>query len=1739
MLNDTDKFLVNDGTQTETVTFAQYKDGTVLNDTDKFLVNDGTKTETVTWATLKEEGGGGGGGAVISVNCTLVASAEYQPSTLTATTATVINGTKVESYPAWYKDGVEIPGATGLTYNVSVSGVYKYEERWVGGDGISVYPSASITIKQAVVAKPTVIAPADGAGIGEDVTYTPKTSAIDDVESTEIVSGWSTATVNPNGQTNLPFVIATDGKGTWMTVGDFDTPVFRSTDNGANWAPVGSAPPWGNNHGAYGMTWGNPGGVDTWVIVVFTNGDASSNVWWSQDDGLTWNAGTGISAMSFYWVTWSPEQEKFFAVGDASLSPTNYNYASSTDGKVFGNEKFNNFDNNSTYYSVTAGPSNTVVACGYKNLSYSTDGGDTWNKGQGPSGITEQYWYSVDYYDGWYVAVTYSDPTYVARSQDGINWEWGNGGNFISLTNPRIIKGGQGKFVIVDTVAPNSGKKAWAWSEDHGDTWTISEESITTGYWNSLDYGNNMWIAAAYDKDSNLYLRSATGSDDDINLTTLTLTNANTYNADDDSDMNQAISQTFSAGDTVKGTILPFDPDLQTAAFTSTLYDGTNGGNIPTGVDNTSKALVWIKNTEVDNHLLYDTTRGGGYYFHTNDTKEPIYSATGGLQRFDSDGFTLGEGLHGSNASSVAAWNFRAAPTFFDIVEYEGNGGVKNVPHGLTTVPGAIVCKRTNNNSNWCVYHQGLGNEKLIQLNDSSAAGSASQQWWNNTTPTDQVFTLGNSPAMNTDEGQYVAYVFADTAGKIKCGSTPSNNAGSQQECGFKPGWLLIKSTDEGNWFIIDNKRGVGEGATYKLEADLDSAQTGPNSVVFNDTGFTQTLMSHESIWIAIAEDVEAGQMPALKRAFSTKLYPGNDTTQTVSTGIDNTGKSLLWCKATDQAYHHSLVDNVRGGFKALKSDDTGSEMTYADITSFNSNGFTTINMTGYVNQGNTDFVAWNFRGAPGFFDIQTWKGEDGSVDRTINHSLNIAPGFVICKSYSNSGTQWYMYHKEWGVDRYADFTSGGANDSAGAWKDVTDKTFGFGPNANLNAEGRDHVAYLFADNPDGGIKCGKYNGEANQTVLTGFKTGWVLIKSFGGENWQIYDSSRVGPLYPNLSSINPADDYIDFDVPDGFKFKSSNNSVNGNNLSYVYVAIAEDAMAGEFPPTGTLTADANDTDKSITLTDVKGVWKKEMEVINDKTVTEAAPDPDTLEFVGSVPAASAGTISSWGDATWTVTDKSDSSTQTQTKSITSGQQQRLTAAESGMTLSPGTTYDVTVKYEAPDAVGATSDANTFKTSGVNIPSKGWNAIKADPASRRMQSLTYGNNKFVGVFLEDGNYKIGISTDNGGTFTLNDSLDSWNSGAGYKQILFEPDGKFFVLLARNAVTQTERLLYSETAEVWSILTNYPVDGLRGMAVGTKSDGSKNVAISNYGSGIYYTTDGWSTWQSSSVPAGTGYYGTGCFGKGSAIFSNSDDGAFVFTASNPVKLVCSSDNCASFNICALGGGGNPPDIEDVTFNPTNEMFVAVGRFGDTNKRIYYSTDGINYLPANMDPGIQGISLWVVRPLPGSSAFVAVGEQGPNNTRAVYSSDGINWVATGPFPPQEYYSLAASSNNFVAGSNNAGIDNYVLLSRTGEPLSMTLFYDTNNKEGIIGNDIIKKYGVTPGSDAAKQLGFAELTEQPDYQVAGYELQGDGRYRPIEDQHAEVRELKKELLKSEIEKAALKREIKEAEAKEEESE
>ena len=52
-LNDYDKFLVNNGTATETISLSLLKDDRSINDSDLFLINDGTETETATWGEIQ------------------------------------------------------------------------------------------------------------------------------------------------------------------------------------------------------------------------------------------------------------------------------------------------------------------------------------------------------------------------------------------------------------------------------------------------------------------------------------------------------------------------------------------------------------------------------------------------------------------------------------------------------------------------------------------------------------------------------------------------------------------------------------------------------------------------------------------------------------------------------------------------------------------------------------------------------------------------------------------------------------------------------------------------------------------------------------------------------------------------------------------------------------------------------------------------------------------------------------------------------------------------------------------------------------------------------------------------------------------------------------------------------------------------------------------------------------------------------------------------------------------------------------------------------------------------------------------------------------------------------------------------------------------------------------------------------------------------------------------------------
>ena len=274
--------------------------------------------------------------------------------------------------------------------------------------------------------------------------------------------------------------------------------------------------------------------------------------------------------------------------------------------------------------------------------------------------------------------------------------------------------------------------------------------------------------------------------------------------------------------------------------FNTKLYTGTGSSNSVTGVG-FQPDFTWVKargNTTW--HYLYDAVRtaGTGKELHSNSTASEGASNSslyGYLSSFNSDGFST---VIGSNASSdglnksgtdFASWNWKAngagsantdgtisstvsanTTSGFSIVKYTGNGSAgATIGHGLGSAPSAIFVKGTSLVSDWSSYHSVLGNTGYMRLNNSNAFATAST-YWNNTSPDNDVFTVGTTGNINGSGNTYIAYCFHSVQGYSKFGSyTGNGNAdGTFVYTGFKPAFIICKITSgTSNWRMFDNKR--------------------------------------------------------------------------------------------------------------------------------------------------------------------------------------------------------------------------------------------------------------------------------------------------------------------------------------------------------------------------------------------------------------------------------------------------------------------------------------------------------------------------------------------------------------------------------------------------------------------------------------------------------------------------------------------------------------------------------------------------------------------------------------------------------------------------------------------------------------------------------------------------------------------------------------------------------------------
>ena len=316
------------------------------------------------------------------------------------------------------------------------------------------------------------------------------------------------------------------------------------------------------------------------------------------------------------------------------------------------------------------------------------------------------------------------------------------------------------------------------------------------------------------------------------------------------------------------------DNDIPQKQFNAITYTGTGSTQAITGLG-FQPDLVWIKDlSSGENNRVTDSTRGVTKAIRS-DISNAELTDSGGVTAFGTDGFTVGNhNNYNASTNSLVAWCWKAnggttatdstgtitssvqanTKGGFSIVTYTGTGTAATIGHGLGKAPELIFVKNRDAGDDWAVYHVSNGNTHYMILNTNG--GKTDNTYWNDTSPTSSVFSIGTDHKLNASTEKYVAYCWAPIEGYSKFGAYASNqNAdGPFNYTGFRPKMIFVKMVVSGDgWGVWDSERSPTNVMDEMLRWDSDNAQaTGtPYQVDFLANGFKirtdNAQMNHNS----------------------------------------------------------------------------------------------------------------------------------------------------------------------------------------------------------------------------------------------------------------------------------------------------------------------------------------------------------------------------------------------------------------------------------------------------------------------------------------------------------------------------------------------------------------------------------------------------------------------------------------------------------------------------------------------------------------------------------------------------------------------------------------------------------------------------------------------------------------------------------------------------------------------------
>lgn len=366
------------------------------------------------------------------------------------------------------------------------------------------------------------------------------------------------------------------------------------------------------------------------------------------------------------------------------------------------------------------------------------------------------------------------------------------------------------------------------------------------------------------------------------------------------------------------------------------------------------------------------------------------------------------------------------------------------------------------------------------------------------------------------------------------------------------------------------------------------------------------TAMSTINASVPAAYHIYNGQLAlantVITTGFSTTLYTGNGTSQSITTGVDMDTQwgndaseklgGLVWLKSRSIVKDNVLADTIRGVNNVVYSNATlAQDTTIGTITAFNNNGFS-LGSNVYPNTNLATYASWNFQttyrvsGTTNHgkaytchynpftgFTMVKYEGS-GLAGHEIPHFLGRKLGFYIAKNISTASTNWVSlvtidannasYIELNTTLAKTDYSYFGCDDVYARWNDAV---------ITRNASANTYIIYGWANSYFdekntliGNYEIGVYQGTgaAGNKVTTRGKPAWIMIKrTDSASDWLIYDSLRNnisgvndGQLYSNLASAEVTNaDILSFNA-DGFTFNAGATIVNASGGQYLYMVV-------------------------------------------------------------------------------------------------------------------------------------------------------------------------------------------------------------------------------------------------------------------------------------------------------------------------------------------------------------------------------------------------------------------------------------------------------------------------------------------------------------------------------------------------------------------------------------------------------